>query len=197
MKNALIIFVRNPVLGKVKTRLAATIGDEKTLQIYVHLLLHTKEIAQNITATKFVFYADHINEDDIWSGYEKRLQQGNDLGERMKNAFEEVFSAGFKNVCIIGSDCFELSSDTLHEAYENLDSCKIVVGPANDGGYYLLGMQLPVKDVFADIAWSTENVFAQTIEKINQQKLTCYLLPYLNDIDDEGDLLNSPLAFLV
>ena len=87
MKNALIIFVRNPVLGKVKTRLAASIGEEKALLIYVHLLKHTKEITQNITATKFVFYADHINEDDIWNGYEKRSQQGYNLGDRMKNAF--------------------------------------------------------------------------------------------------------------
>jgi hypothetical protein len=197
MKNALIIFVRNPVLGKVKTRLAAAIGNERALMLYLHLLKHTKEITQNIPVTKFVFYADYINEADIWNGYERRLQQGNNLGERMKNAFEELFAAGFEKICVIGSDCYELTTDIINEAYENLDFCKMVIGPANDGGYYLLGMQLPVKDVFADIKWSTKNVFAQTIEKINQQQLTFHLLTYLNDIDEEEDLLNSSLAFLV
>ena len=197
MKDALIIFVRNPVLKKVKTRLAATIGDEKTLQLYVHLLRHTKEITQNISATKFIFYADYINEDDVWNGYEKRIQSGNDLGERMKNAFKELFTNGFEKVCIIGSDCYELTVDIIKEAFENLDSFKTVIGPANDGGYYLLGMQFPFKDVFSNIEWSTKNVFTETINKINTQSLSCHLLTCLDDIDDEEDLRNSPLAFIV
>jgi uncharacterized protein len=197
MKDALIIFVRNPVLGKVKTRLAATIGNEKALLLYMHLLQHTKKITQLVPAAKFVFYADHINEDDVWNGYEKRLQSGNDLGERMKNAFEELFAGGFEKVCIIGSDCYELTADIINQAFKNLRSCETVIGPANDGGYYLLGMQFPFKDVFGNIEWSTKNVFIETMHKIRTQSLTCHLLIYLNDIDEEEDLRNSPLAFFV
>ena len=197
MKDALIIFVRNPVLGKVKTRLATTIGDERALLLYGQLLQHTKTITQQITSVKFVFYADYLNEDDVWNGYQKRLQCGNDLGERMKNAFEELFTQGFEKVCIIGSDCYELTADIINEALESLDFCKTVIGPANDGGYYLLGMQFPFKDVFSNIEWSTKTVFTDTINKINTQSLSCHLLTYLNDIDDEEDLSNSPLAFFV
>ena len=192
-----MIFVRNPVLGKVKTRLAATIGEEKALQLYVHLLQHTKEITQHISATKFIFYADYVNEDDVWNGYEKRMQSGNDLGERMKNAFEELFAHGFEKVCIIGSDCYELTVEIINEAFDNLHSFKTVIGPANDGGYYLLGMQYPFKEVFSTIEWSTKTVFTETLHKITTQSLSCHLLTYLNDIDDEEDLRNSPLAFFV
>lgn len=95
MKNALIIFVRNPVLGKVKTRLATGIGDAKALQVYEHLLQHTQQIAKEIPATIFVYYADEIHEDDLWNAFEKRKQHGGDLGERMQNAFEELFANGF------------------------------------------------------------------------------------------------------
>ncbi|WP_462255057.1 TIGR04282 family arsenosugar biosynthesis glycosyltransferase [Ferruginibacter sp.] len=197
MKSALIIFVRNPILSKVKTRLAATIGDEKTLLVYKHLLQHTKSISQLVAPTKFVFYADYLNEDDVWNSYEKRLQTGNNLGERMKNAFEEVFSLGFNKICIIGSDCYELTSRVIAEAFENLQTCKTVIGPAIDGGYYLLGMQHPFKDIFSNIEWSTEKVFIETINKINMQSLTCHLLTSLNDIDEEKDLRQSSIAYLL
>jgi uncharacterized protein len=197
MKSALIIFVRNPILSKVKTRLAAAIGDEKTLLVYKHLLQHTKNITHQVPSKKFVFYADYLNKDDVWNGYEKRLQTGINLGDRMKNAFEEVFTLGFNKVCIIGSDCYELTSPVIAEAFENLQICKTVIGPANDGGYYLLGMQHPFKDVFSNIEWSTANVFIETINKINTQSLTCHLLTYLNDIDEEKDLRQSSIAYLL
>jgi hypothetical protein len=197
MKNALIIFVRNPVLGKVKTRLAATIGNEKALLVYQHLLQHTQSITPNIPATKFIYYADFINNNDIWNGCEKRLQSGNDLGERMKNAFEELFDLGFEKICITGSDCYELTSEIINEAFENLYSRKTVIGPAADGGYYLLGMQFPFKDLFSAIEWSTKTVFIETINKINAQSLNCHLLTSLNDIDDENDLHNSSIAYLL
>jgi uncharacterized protein len=197
MKNALIIFVRNPVFGKVKTRLAATIGNEKALLVYQHLLQHTQSITENIPAATFVYYADFINDIDIWNDCEKRSQSGYNLGERMKNAFEEIFHLGFEKICIIGSDCYELTREIIDEAFGNLTSCKTVIGPAADGGYYLLGMQYPFKDLFSAVEWSTKNVFIETINKINDQSLTCHLLTSLSDIDDENDLRNSSLAYLL
>jgi uncharacterized protein len=197
MKNALIIFVRNPVLGKVKTRLAATIGNEKTLMLYKHLLQHTQAITANLPVTKFVFYADYINEDDLWNGFEKRLQHGDDLGERMKNAFAELFDAGFKNICIIGSDCYELSSNILADAFEKLHTTAVVAGPVSDGGYYILGMNKPVPDFFMNKEWSTDTVFADTLKDAAALNLNLYQLPMLNDIDTEADLLKSALAFFV
>lgn len=197
MKNALIIFVRNPVLGKVKTRLAATIGDEKTLMLYKHLLQHTHAITLNLPVTKFVYYADYVNEEDLWNGFEKRLQQGNDLGERMKNAFAELFEMGFKNICIIGSDCYELSNNTLMYAFEILNSTDAVIGPVTDGGYYVLGMNKPVTDFFSGKEWSTNTVFINTLKDAARLNLLIHQLPMLNDIDTENDLRNSSLAFFV
>ncbi len=197
MKNALIIFVRNPVLGKVKTRLAATIGNKKTLMLYNQLLQHTQAITTNLPLTKFVYYADYLNEDDLWNGFEKRLQHGNDLGERMKNAFAELFDAGFKNICIIGSDCYELSSDILADAFEKLHIVDVVAGPVSDGGYYILGMNKPVPKFFINKEWSTDTVFADTIKDAAALNLRLHQLPMLNDIDTEADLRNSALAFFV
>jgi rSAM/selenodomain-associated transferase 1 len=197
MKKALIIFVRNPQAGKVKTRLAATIGDEKALLLYKHLLQHTHDISLNLPVTKFVYYADYVNNYDLWSGFEKRLQQGNDLGERMKNAFAELFKSGFTNICIIGSDCYELTSEILTDAFEKLNTADVVAGPVSDGGYYILGMNKPVPDFFINKEWSTDTVFSDTLKDAAALNLTMHQLPMLHDIDTETDLRNSALAFFV
>jgi rSAM/selenodomain-associated transferase 1 len=197
MKNALIIFVRNPVLGKVKTRLAARIGDQKALMVYKHLLQHTHAITVNLPVAKFVYYADYINEDDLWNGFEKRLQTGNNLGERMKNAFAELFETGFKNICIIGSDCYELSSDMLVDTFEKLNTAEAVIGPASDGGYYLLGINKSVPEFFINKDWSMNTVFTDTLKDASALHVNLHQLPMLHDIDTENDLYNSALAFFV
>ncbi len=197
MKNALIIFVRNPVLGKVKTRLAASIGNEKALMLYKHLLQHTQAISENLPVTKFVFYVDYVNEDDLWNGFEKRLQQGDGLGERMKNAFTGLFEKGFTKICIIGSDCYELSSDILSDAFEKLNTSDVVAGPVSDGGYYILGMTKFFPEFFIDKAWSTDTVFADTLKDAAKLNLSLHQLPMLHDIDTEADLRKSTLAFFV
>lgn len=188
MAQALIIFVRNPVLGKVKTRLAATMGNEKALTVYKHLLQHTRNITQHLPVTKFVFYADFINHDDVWNGYEKRTQNGKDLGERMHNSFKELFAEGYKKICIIGSDCYELTQEILTEGFKKLNTVENVIGPATDGGYYLLGMQSPFKNLFSNIIWSSESVFTETKNKILEKNYSLYVLQTLTDVDEEKDI---------
>lgn len=197
MKSGLIIFVRNPVLSKVKTRLAATIGEEKALQVYKHLLQHTHTSTKDISVTKFVYYADYINEDDIWNGFEKKLQQGNNLGQRMQIAFQELFEADFTKVCIIGSDCYELNSNIIERAFEKLNTADIVIGPVTDGGYYLLGLNKLIPELFINKSWSTETVFADTIKDATSLQISFHQLAVLNDIDTEKDLRNSTLAFFI
>ena len=190
MTDALILFVRNPEAGKVKTRIAAVAGDAMALHIYERLLQHTHAITSSVAADKFVYYADAINQKDRWSigHYIKAIQEGPDLGARMYQAFNDIFKQGYEKVCIIGSDCYELTSSIIEQAFTKLNHTDIVIGPATDGGYYLLGMKNGVKNLFAGIEWSTSNVLQQTLQHIEQQHCTYSLIPELTDIDTVNDI---------
>lgn len=187
-KNALIIFTRNPELGKCKTRLAQTIGNEAALNIYKHLLNHTSCITKNVNADKFVFYSENMIENDIWdtSTFTKKLQKGNDLGERMMNAFTEIFNLGYHNVIIIGSDLLDLNTEIIDEAYNNLETLNYVIGPAKDGGYYLLGMNTLNTILFENKIWGSSSVLKNTLEDL--QSKSVFLLEELNDIDTFEDI---------
>jgi len=142
-KNLLLIFTRNPEIGKVKTRLAKTIGNEKALEIYILLLEKTKEITKDLNCDKAVYYSVKIRENDIWDEniYQKHQQKGEDLGIRMQNAFLKGFNDGYEKIMIVGSDLFDITPNHINEAFEKLNSNDVVIGPAEDGGYYLLGMK--------------------------------------------------------
>lgn len=189
-QNGLIIFIKNPEKGKVKTRLAASVGEEKALEIYNFLLKKTHEIVANLNCKKYVFYSDKIAKNDIWESaiFEKKLQKGQDLGERMLNAFTEIFAIeGIKNVAIIGSDCPSLKPQFIENAFAELRYNSFVIGPAYDGGYYLLAMRQLCEEVFEQIIWSGDRVFSDTLKKINKMVKTHYLLPPLPDIDTLED----------
>ena len=190
VRSALIIFVRNPVLGKVKSRLAATLGEEKALAIYKALLAHTHNISINLSADKFIFYEDFVNHNDLWENtiYSKHLQEGNSLGDRMKNAFKYLFEKEYEKNIIIGSDCYELSTGLLIEAFNLLSKSDVVAGPASDGGYYLLGMKTFIPDLFDNKKWSTDTVYADTVNQMKELYLTFRALPVLKDVDVESDI---------
>ena len=186
-ENLLIIFVKKPLLGKVKTRLAKTIGNEKALHIYQFLLRYTQSICSNVNADRAIFYSDFIDNNDSWFG-NKFSQIGDSLGDKMANAFEEVFKVGYQKVVIIGSDCYELSTEIINQAFDCLANTDTVIGPAKDGGYYLLGMKDFNKTLFQNKSWSTNEVLNETINDINALNLRCHLLVTLSDIDEEKDL---------
>lgn len=142
-KKLLLVFTRNPELGKVKTRLAASIGNQKALDIYMELLAHTQKCIAQVEATKRVLYSEEIADADIWDNalFEKALQKGTDLGMRMKNAFEKGFEDGFQKIIIVGSDLPTLEAKDIEEGFRLLDKNEVVIGPAADGGYYLLGLK--------------------------------------------------------
>lgn len=189
-KNLLIIFTRNPELGKVKTRLAKSIGEENALIIYKTLLDRTEKTTRNLKCDKAVYYSVKISEDDIWdtSIYQKRQQNGNDLGARMYNAFLEAFSNNYDKVAIIGSDLFDLNPNHINKAFKALDENEIVIGPAHDGGYYLLAMKSLYSEVFKNKNWGTSTVFKDTIKDLKNKPI--HLLETLNDIDVYQDLKN-------
>lgn len=191
-KNLLIIFTRNPELGKVKKRLAAKIGERAALDIYSFLLQHTFEVTKNLPCDKVVYYSDSILKKDIWKNdiFQKKEQKGKDLGERMKNAFKEGFKEGYSHITIIGSDLYDLQEEDLKTAFLGLEKHNYVIGPASDGGYYLLGMNSLNSDLFRNKKWGTDTVLKQTLQEIRNEELT--LLEERNDIDTYEDLKAQP-----
>lgn len=189
-RELLLIFTRNPELGKVKKRLAADIGPQAALDIYKHLLQHTLEITKNLPVEKWVFYSAEIPAVDIWevSTFSKKIQQGKDLGERMENAFRSGFDAGFSNIIIIGSDLYDLSEEDLIKAFFTLQDSEAVIGPATDGGYYLLGMKSLTSQVFKGKTWGGSTVLESTLEDLWQYHPI--LLEARNDIDRFEDMRN-------
>ena len=187
-KNLLLILTRNPELGKCKSRLAAKVGDQAALDIYNFLLDKTVSFTKNLKVEKWVYYSETIWMDDIWDNkvYKKKLQVGNDLGERMMNAFDEGFMAGFENIIIIGSDMFHLDQTDLEAAFSKLMDHDFVLGPAEDGGYYLLGMKSLKKELFQNKEWGTNTVLADTLSDIKDEKFV--LLDEKNDVDYYEDI---------
>ncbi|MCC6410485.1 MAG: TIGR04282 family arsenosugar biosynthesis glycosyltransferase [Saprospiraceae bacterium] len=187
--NNLILFIRNPELGKVKTRLAASIGNEKALEIYRFLLDHTRRTALEVQAKRMLFYSENITQNDEWDEafFEKHQQHHGDLGARMHHAFQKAFETGAKKVVIAGSDCPELEAGILQQAFDLLDTHDTVLGPSIDGGYYLLGLKTPSPELFENMVWSIETVFSQTLTRLKNTGKSCALLPVLNDIDTEED----------
>ncbi|WP_368506669.1 TIGR04282 family arsenosugar biosynthesis glycosyltransferase [Zobellia sp. 1_MG-2023] len=187
-KNLLLIFTRNPQLCKCKTRLAATVGNETALDIYKFLLNHTVNITKDLNAAKQVWYSEEIWADDIWSPsiFDKRLQQGNDLGIRMAKAFQDGFASGFERIIIIGSDMYDLDQNDIQNAFSQLKKNDFVVGPAEDGGYYLLGMNSFKSELFSNKDWGKETVLASTLENLKNEKY--HILEARNDVDVYEDI---------
>lgn len=187
-KNLLIIFTRNPELGKCKTRLAVKIGDQNALDIYNFLLAHTVDITKKLNVEKQVHYSVTVRENDVWNNaiFAKKLQKGTDLGERMHNAFAQGFADGFQNIIIIGSDMYDMEQSDLENAFAQLEEHNFVIGPAVDGGYYLLGMRKLNTSVFQNKNWGTETVLKDTLINLKNEKIK--LLEAKNDVDYYEDI---------
>ena len=189
MSPTLIIFIKNPELGKAKTRLAQSVGPERALQIYRALLGHTRELTKAVPAKRMLFYSSFVDTEDEWlpQDFDKYLQASGELGQRMEEAFRLAFAEQDGPVLIIGSDCAQLTTDIIQEGIDALAIHDFVIGPAEDGGYYLLGMRSFQPAVFQGIHWSTESVFAQTKDIIDRHGWDLKCLPVLSDIDYEED----------
>ena len=187
-KNLIITFTRNPELGKVKSRLAKSIGEQAALEVYIKLLEHTESVLKKIDCDKAVYYSVKVRDNDLWDAsiFQKHQQYGDDLGIRMENAFKKGFEDGYENIVIVGSDLYDLKPEHINDAFKALASHDNVIGPAEDGGYYLLGMKTLHPSVFKIDNWGTETVYKQTILKLNDNNV--YVLETLNDIDYVEDL---------
>ncbi|WP_025761849.1 TIGR04282 family arsenosugar biosynthesis glycosyltransferase [Dyadobacter tibetensis] len=188
----LIIFYKNPVPGQVKTRLAATVGRKRALDIYNQLVLKTKEQTFGLPLAKIVYYSDRVDENDVWDvegdHYAKLVQGEGDLGMKMHRAIAHGFQEGYTSICLIGSDCWEITPAVLQDAFHMLEKKEVVLGPARDGGYYLIGMNKENSQLFTGKSWSTDRVLTDTLADAKRQGLSVGLLPVLSDVDYAEDL---------
>lgn len=195
MTKLLIVFCKNPLLGQVKTRLAKTLGDEMALAIYLKLINHTQNVVKAVDADVAVYYSDYVDTEDNWNNaYIKKRQHGKDLGEKMFNAISAGLNMGYASVCLVGTDIYELTPGIIDGAFDKLNTSDVVIGPARDGGYYLIGMTRPDAKVFDISAWSTSSVLEETLLRVQEQGLGCAILKTLGDIDTEEDLQGTNLC---
>ncbi len=189
IRKALVVFARTPVAGKVKTRLAATVGSARALSVYRQLMHITRNAVANLNCEKFLFYTDGVPETGSWPGFTLVEQAGSDLGERMFDAFDKLVRYGIDNTVIIGTDCPGIDKSIIEMAFDHLSEADLVIGPATDGGYYLIAAKKLHKDLFENIPWSSASVFQETLRRAQKLSLRYVLLPLLPDIDEEKDLV--------
>ncbi len=190
-KSLLIIFSKNQVLGMVKTRLAKSIGDPLALKTYMILVEHTVSAVKNINCDKAIYFSDEISTNRVWKSIKSKeyIQKGDDLGEKMSHAFDQAFEENYEKVVIIGCDLFDLKPAYLRKAFEKLEHHDAVIGPAADGGYYLLGLKKRNPLLFCEKKWGTSSVLQDTLTDLQNSNIS--LLEELNDIDTYSDLKSN------
>tara|TARA_R110002096_G_scaffold161174_4_gene327702 strand:- start:4436 stop:5065 length:630 start_codon:yes stop_codon:yes gene_type:complete len=189
-KELIIVFVKNIKLGKVKTRLAKTIGNQGAFEVYSELVKITEQATENVLADKRIYFSDVIV-NSKWKHHSKAVQKGSDLGERMKNAFIDGFKAGYNRIVLIGSDLPDIKSEHLENGLQALHKNEVVFGPAEDGGYYLIGLNKMHDFIFENKPWSESNLLEETINELNEKRIKFSTLVALNDIDTFEDLVAS------
>lgn len=193
-KKLLIVFVKNAILGTAKTRLAKTIGDEAAFEVYKHLMHVTEQATLGVQGADVHVYFSSEKDHTRWTDYTQYVQQGTDLGERMADAFRRGFKLGYNKIVGIGSDLPDLTSEIITKGLNELNANDAVFGPAEDGGYYLIGMKSMLDCIFENKPWSTESLLNVTLQELESKGHTVGIIETLNDVDTEEDLRNSSIA---
>ncbi len=197
-KDLLIVFVKNLIPGQVKTRLAEGIGMDLAMEVYKELVANTAEVTDKLKTEKAVYYSDYVEKWDFFDDekYEKRIQEGKDLGQCMLNAFYDAVEAEYDKVILIGSDIPEISKKIIQEAFTKLDESDVVVGPAEDGGYYLIGMKDAHESLFTDKTYSHDKVYDELISEIENAGLKFTAVTKLLDLDTKEDMQKAGIQII-
>lgn len=197
--NQLIVFVKNLIPGTVKTRLAKDIGQDMAMEVYKELVSYTSEVTDKVKDTdRVVYYSQYVELWDFFNDekYQKSLQEGKDLGQKMLNAFYDAFENGYLKAVLIGSDTPDLSKKIIMEAFKQLDDHDVVVGPAEDGGYYLIGMKDAHKELFEDKTYSHDKVLEELLEAAEDKGLKVAQLETLFDLDTKADMKKAGIEIV-
>lgn len=190
----LMIFAKAPDPGSVKTRLQPILTPEERARLQEAFLLDTLALTDSLPVRRVLAAAPSVGHPFFVHCSQARSiplvrQEGESLGDRMRNAFEWGFRQGFQRVVLIGCDAPTLPADFIREAFEDLRHVSVVIGPSRDGGYYLIGARPPLADLFSGVRWGSDQVMLETLKKINAEKMECALLPFWYDIDRPADLI--------
>jgi len=195
MKKKLIIFTRYPEIGKTKTRLIPAIGAEKACFFHRSMtemtVKKTNKLKEIVDVDVSVYFAggnQTLMKAWLGNNYNYYPQNGDNLGEKMYSAFADSFKNNFSHVVLIGTDCIDLDENILNDTFNQLNFYDLVIGKAEDGGYYLIALKQLKKELFTNIKWGTDSVFETTVEIASQLKYSIYQLPTLRDIDRPEDL---------
>jgi len=186
----LIVFVKAPIIGEVKTRLAKAIGPEAARAAYCRLAETLFHNLSNLNWVQLRVSPDHALDDvrhwqrDTWT---VSPQGTGDLGQRLEAAFPAAFAQGARRVVVIGSDCPSIQLEDIERSWAELEECDVVLGPASDGGYWLIGLKEPRPALFRKIPWSTESVLRETVSRATSEALKVALLQKRSDVDTESD----------
>jgi uncharacterized protein len=188
-QKAVIVFVKNPEPGKVKTKLAKDIGDAAAADAYKQLLQHTHDLLLKVDADKFVFYLEDVNRLDLWENtlFYKQVQHGKDFGERMQHAFAFLFQLQYEKVLMIHSDSPQLSSHHLQGAFDLLKTHDVCIGPNMNGAYYLLGLRSLFTPFFINKEWNSQTVYNSTLEDAAAAGLIVATVEQLRVVDTVND----------
>jgi hypothetical protein len=193
-ESCILLFVKYPVAGRVKSRLARGLGSETAAELYKRFVGDTIKML-GAAGRDLKIYCDPCKSvanyaEWIGGGHEFIHQVGGDIGERMRGAFEETFAAGFKRAVLIGSDIPDMPAEFISRAFAGLDGSDAILGPSADGGYYLIGFSEEsfCAEAFSGVSWSTESVLSQTRERLESNGVKAALLPMWGDVDTIDDL---------
>jgi len=193
-KVCILLLIKYPEKGRVKSRLAKAICGKIVVEIYRNSVLDILSVLARLNSSFMILFhpAAALRKFERWLGtkYEYIPQIGNNLGERLKNGFVDVFAKNYTNVIVLASDVPDLTKEVIREACEALDDSDVVIGPSPDGGYYLLGFTRSTffPEVFEKIMWSKDTVFDDTLERLKKMKRRVHILPLWRDIDTLEDL---------
>jgi rSAM/selenodomain-associated transferase 1 len=193
--NCVLFFVRAPEIGKVKTRLAETLGEDAALDLYMSFVADELDMFRSLLVDVIVCYYPRSAEYQVKNWLQKEryfmAQSGEDLGKRMASAFEEAFAVGYQRAVVVGSDIPDLSASVISEAFDSLTKCGVCIGPAQDGGYYLIGFRKDTffRNIFNGVDWGTDGVLSKTLQRLQEKRTVYHLLDRWRDIDEFEDLV--------
>ena len=197
-KEVLSVFVKNLIPGTVKTRLAKDLGTDVAIEIYKELVGITAEVTDTLKVDKYIYYSEYIESNDQFDNakYQKHIQEGKDLGQRMQNCFYDAFELDFDKIILVGSDNPDITGQIISQGFAELDKHDIIIGPSQDGGIYLIGMKEPHENLLNKRTYGHKEVLNELLDEIDNRNLSVFKLPTLIDIDVKDDLKKAGIEIV-